>query len=911
MYKRQTDRIMTIVGSYQLQPGEVFELEARVDRYGTTSSSLDERGGKVHISQWIALLSKLQSISQYTREIYRSTIYGGTGVRLITYGDRIISHIKVSSAPIRVDINNWVKYIVSTERRLDERQFRDYTKLVNTISHVVRDIDRYSFELFEYASRIDLSKVISDGYTQYEIEIELLDKPSYSSIPKWIECCRKVATWMNGTNIYYNIPQLSGFRMYINGSLSTYLDPDQKLIIQLSNYIGLQQFAQVRHFTMADFQIGSVVGGDINYVVDYKTDGERRILAIGPCGIIIFYPPYYLNVVDVACGSIFDEFELTLLDGELVPKDKRNPDDTLNYCSSDILFVVADALIVKGVEVRGTSHKHRLLSAKTYIDLLFAERSDALPGGDQLTIQWKSTWKDSGWITSPDALFNNVADLLSKIDDKGYVNGVLTDGLIFTPDNMSYPSEEICGRTPAIIKWKPPHQVTIDFMIKLIDGAYTLWIDNRDKVNKDDNDRITEIEFVGNRRYPFDRSMIDTSKLKPEYDGYIGEFEWVNDLMSFKLLRYNKMTPNAGYAALSNWELMNNPLMSDTMAGLGNQQMRFYHNRVKESLLKNISPLPDSSPITGRVLLDLGSGKGGDVNKWSLYNIVIAVEPNSEYIVELRSRAIKADMMIIDNYMSESIPFDKKILIICQAFAQHTEKIETVVRTVLRNVSGNQQVDTISMMDSGTFFWKSKDILSAVCTTIRRLLSPGGLLIWKMMDGDAVRHRMGYFLGKGRRSEIAYGDFNIVWPNRNTRGKIYVTMPDSKTVQKEQKEYLTGVSDMIVLLNQGEQSFTEVFRKRADLTDNTIPAVTMGDDSLYISSLYHYGVIKRSGSLGERRESMTLHREIYTPQAPQVVRNVWDQPTVRPVTQSIPTVSSVSIPSGSLSRALSYTPYGK
>eukprot|EP01098_Paradermamoeba_levis_P008958 TRINITY_DN36_c0_g2_i2.p2 TRINITY_DN36_c0_g2~~TRINITY_DN36_c0_g2_i2.p2 ORF type:complete len:696 (+),score=86.35 TRINITY_DN36_c0_g2_i2:1799-3886(+) len=76
---------------------------------------------------------------------------------------------------------------------------------------------------------------------------------------------------------------------------------------------------------------------------------------------------------------------------------------------------------------------------------------------------------------------------------------------------------------------------------------------------------------------------------------------------------------------------------SITIKGVVNHQfkiMRKYHNRVKRDLIESAREGRE-----GLVLLDVGTGRGGDCNKWGKYKTVYCVEPREDNIRKIQKRS--------------------------------------------------------------------------------------------------------------------------------------------------------------------------------------------------------------------------------------------------------------------------------
>ena len=70
--------------------------------------------------------------------------------------------------------------------------------------------------------------------------------------------------------------------------------------------------------------------------------------------------------------------------------------------------------------------------------------------------------------------------------------------------------------------------------------------------------------------------------------------------------------------------------------GAGFYLMRKYHNKVKQHMIKNAND-------KGAVILDVGTGQGGDVNKWKRADYVYCIEPAWQSTMEMMKRHGESD----------------------------------------------------------------------------------------------------------------------------------------------------------------------------------------------------------------------------------------------------------------------------
>lgn len=225
------------------------------------------------------------------------------------------------------------------------------------------------------------------------------------------------------------------------------------------------------------------------------------------------------------------------------------------------------------------------------------------------------------------------------------------DGLIFTP------SDFLTDMSP-IYKWKYPEKMSIDFMVHKI---Y-----KKDNINTYD----LNVKGEGGRLYPYiiddiTPAIYETSEELKERGIY--EFTYDLEDKKFKLLRErtDKTDPNYITVADNVWQDMKNPFTEKELLDLllppPLRTYRLYQNNIKKELInkycKNAS------------VLDLGSGRGGDLGKYDKANVdqLWCVEPYDKNYNELLSRLEERKNMI-----------SKTKLII--ATAQETDKIVNNIR---------------------------------------------------------------------------------------------------------------------------------------------------------------------------------------------------------------------------------------
>lgn len=158
------------------------------------------------------------------------------------------------------------------------------------------------------------------------------------------------------------------------------------------------------------------------YVICEKTDGVRQLLVSTEEGVFLVNRAFKTDPVKVRIPKG------TILDGELVTAK-----------NGKVLFMVYDAVIVKGENVCNFNLKLRMEKARSII---------------------------KGIIKTAQAPFEvrlkTMVDLGGPISDLNSFE-YETDGLVFTPVNEPIRT----GTHETMFKWKPRERITIDFELKL------------------------------------------------------------------------------------------------------------------------------------------------------------------------------------------------------------------------------------------------------------------------------------------------------------------------------------------------------------------------------------------------------------------------------------------------------------
>lgn len=341
-----------------------------------------------------------------------------------------------------------------------------------------------------------------------------------------------------------------------------------------------------------------------------------------------------------------------------------------------------------------------------------------------------------------------------------------TDGVIFTPNTTYYPThkgslvqllsirEREGSSIPDIMKWKP--DVTLDLLY--LEGK--LYVKG----------------YKGNELF----APREPYKLFPaSYEqGVVYEF-YLDDQGTLHPLkeRKDKSYGNKKDVAFSNWNNMIDPFSLDMLLGKDIFLLRRHHNEIKRSIF--------SYHLAPGDILDIGSGRGGDLKKYPTNVKILAVEPDLDNITEARERyekmRISYDAIQQRGISPASIP-DVTYL---QTGGENYAPILRMLPVPVANVT---------MMLSASFFWSSSQMLRDFAQTVNGSLRPGGRLILFTINGECLRTVRHY---KDLGVEMKVDPWVKGKPQR-----VEVEFPGETIVGKKQIEYCVYPQDLLQYLGE-------------------------------------------------------------------------------------------------------------
>ncbi len=461
------------------------------------------------------------------------------------------------------------------------------------------------------------------------------------------------------------------------------------------------------------------------YAVTSKLDGVRTFLFIDHDALYFANPVN--DIIKIAKGA--QTMSGTIIDGELVGS---------NLFAFDIVKQTSSKIEQKELPAR----LNTLQDIGEKINV-----SSNIPFLKIIVKTFHMSTKETPFYENVKKAFND--------NEKYEKQGLRTDGIILQPVKRPYQNNET-------YKWKPVEELTIDFeVIKVQEDRYNLVSFSKGKPITTSSKEYSKSEYVafrGSKQNPYFKSVkFPKNQFNGEdVDKRIIEFKWNREEENFEPVRFrdDRPIPNELNIAIDVWTDIMNPIYETTIKGEDLVVMRRCHNMIKERMLKEFA--------AGGSLLDIGSGRGGDLAKWKKLNIgeVYIVEPDKEVIEEIKRRNnnINADIEIIN-----------------KGFEDVREEIP-------------RQVDNIAAFFSLTFFGKDEQMFENLINNINQNLKPGGYLIGIVLDGEKV-HKL--VSEKEYDTDAFSFKRKSKWSRSNKFGnKLETTINDPTSMVKGVEEYL-------------------------------------------------------------------------------------------------------------------------
>jgi hypothetical protein len=676
----------------------------------------------------------------------------------------------------------------------------------------------------KYLWVVDMSKVESEDKITMEVEIELISK----DVDGFVEFVQSMYKIYKNTHNVYKIDdsrKVNKRFAFLSGAETNKFYIDSKLVTKM------------RNLKFKDLVMGGIIGGKTPYRVTDKSDGERKFMSIIDDKLWLYDTNNNYNFISNDITHKAGEF---ILEGEMIPvKNRTDKED-----DGKIWFYVYDCLFY-GENLRHNSHTERMEKAEKVVNFI----KKNLP--ELINIKLKTF----------QALPQSTEDFYKAMKDQferslPYDN----DGLVFIPDSIYNPLENKdnkwknprdLSKHDDLVKWKPMSHLSIDLKVIYNEEGFDLYGVNYTK-QKNGTILGKDIPFFEMVNYTGEAKIADrTNKmigsLYKSKESNIVEFIRTTGEDSDKFLftafrsRPEKTTPNSEAVIKDIWYDIQDPITESDLTGNGIRFMRKYHGRIKNSLYNDMK--------AGSSILEIGSGKGGDIGKWDKFSSVVAIEPNDDNIKEFRKR------------LEDSKNKDK--VEVHQALGQDVDKITEIMN--------GDKVDYIVFMLSLTFFWEDEETFDNLVQMIKNNLKPNGEVIFSVMDGEltekALFDKSGeYDIQNPGKLSIGVVSMKLENPSfdRDSEDhfgrKINLVFP-SDTIVGEQTEYLTYINDLSTALGMS------LSKKIMDGSEELL-----NENEKKLTKLYSYGVLSFNIGVPPKFNSKIEVKNIK-----ERLSNEWDQ----------------------------------
>lgn len=393
------------------------------------------------------------------------------------------------------------------------------------------------------------------------------------------------------------------------------------------------------------------------------------------------------------------------------------------------------------------------------------------------------------------------------------------DGLIFQNLDTPYNND-------STFKWKPRSKVTIDFTIlsssssSSSSSSFGLGVLSNEGIIPFDKCPTTNVIDVGG---------VHLSELV----GKVVEFTFNsnNSPVPYRIREDKAGKPNRYDVAVDNLNDVLHPILETTLLGKDSIIMRKVHNLEKERMLQLY--IEDS----GNTLVDIGSGRGGDllkwrdlspnssetpklkgrVQRWRSIDHVIAIEPSEDNIAELKRR------------MSVLRINDERIEIV-HGGAEETDKVRKVV--------GDHQITHIASFFSLTFFFESSKMFEGLLETLN--LAPEGTIFFGVLL-DGARTKM--LIGK---TKVDCESFSIErqkgYVDKEERFglKIVTDIKDGTSMVKNVEEYLIDFKYLTDALAKIDYKLLETSFLDGHFTQKTVRDPSGHEEGIFVQDQKEY-----------------------------------------------------------------------
>lgn len=518
-----------------------------------------------------------------------------------------------------------IKYALSQEIKISQ-SFRTQEKPILTRKNY-RDTFTFKYVNLDFTKTEEFNPKTRTNSVMYSVEVELYDKSEpIGRVYEFVE--DTLIAKVLETNILYKQTE----KAKVAGLYNSVMQATLLTGSDPNDFDFFSTLATARNLKIKDLTTNGIGS---KYTLTIKCDGIQCVLMKCKYGM------YLISTNSMNKLSNTEYNETFIIIGENISNKLFVVFDTLFYENSSKVVVI-DSLT--------DSHSKRIETAKLF-------NSD-----NKINVIHKEFFQCGSSVKS-------LANAFEKAQ-KYKISGVETDGFIVTPEDspfkplgMEQPLKtRVLHLFPDICKIKFFEDLTID--VKVENGKITSRMPSSFAEENYSSKSISGYSGV--------------VELRPTIDSKTNKI-----VMVFNRTREDKVYPNSIAIFEDVWKDINNPLTPDVLLGKDFSRLFHQNNKIKNLLISGIST-PEQT-----VVLDIGSGKGGDLGKYRLAGIkhIILVEPDEVNIAELKKRITTYGMT-------------KMVTLLECGYEDH----ELICSTVQNTLTPSDKF-VVSTMLSMTFMW--------------------------------------------------------------------------------------------------------------------------------------------------------------------------------------------------------------
>lgn len=687
-----------------------------------------------------------------------------------------------------------MKLSVENEKKISEKLYEELSAEKNTTN---KTKERISFILNENM-RLDLTVVKIDEITEYQIELEIIKTAQYDFNMLFENIFKHLNTILQYKQKNYFI---------ISNREKNAILTEYSQLVKSRYFVGVQpETLHFEHLNLLKKQ----------YLLTYKADGERGLLFINKNSEVYILNNNLDNIMKT--NIKYQSIKSSILDIEIIKNEKQ------------IIFLIFDILFYNQKDLRN--------------DVLLLDRLSLLKNIDYENDIYKI--KQKPYIDN----FQIGVDLmLEKID-----NEYKKDGLIFVPLNEPYPQTK---KWRSLLKWKPQENNSIDFFVKQKEKTdkgivYNLYINNpqnnktklelfttelseklHDLINTDsiknwdENKKTDEITW---------ETVIYNTELDPDtkeiyLDETVIEFFWSFEENRFVPIktRWDKLNNPAKWGnnisvAKDIWKSIKNPVKLNNIKTINNSlknqnifvNMRKYHNQIKNNLYKSITKSHPKPKI-----IELCSGRGGDVNKWMFNEVssVLGFDVSKANIEECYKRLEKYDNKFQYKFVEQDLTTDTLM-----------ENLENII---------TEEYDSVVCHFGIHYMFKNQRSIQNFVEISEKYLKQDGLIVLTFVDSERLLNLKNKWAVENNNL-LYYIDYNNIDKQCLWGNEISMYLNGDNILSTISNEYLVNIEMLKDVLKDDylvleQKNFSEL--SGFDNLDNYEKT---------ISELYSYIVIKKT-----------------------------------------------------------------